>query len=225
LEGKAPVSSSTTARIPILDVARKDAPGVAEANSSARHPHLESEANLIARVCDGDTEALSLLFLRYARNVRVVGLRILKDRNEAEDLVQDVFLYIYRKGGLFDARKGSARSWIFQVAYTQACLRRRRLKVQGFYASGIADSSREIEPVAGSGADYDYTVEGLFGQNGWKRILDDLSEDQRETLRLHFFEGFTFAEIAERLGQSRSNIRNHYYRGLEKFRKHLNAVW
>jgi RNA polymerase sigma-70 factor (ECF subfamily) len=48
-----------------------------------------------------------------------------------------------------------------------------------------------------------------------------LSEEQRETLRLHFFEGFTFEEIAEKLGQSYSNVRNHHYRGLEKFRKYL----
>ena len=117
--------------------------------------------------------------------------------------------------------KGSARSWIIQVAYTQALLRRRELKGHGFYVSGITDRMLESEPVSSSGADYDHTVEGLFGRNGWKRIVDDLSEDQRETLRLHFFEGYTFAEIAEKLGQSYANVRNHHYRGLEKLRKHL----
>jgi len=48
-----------------------------------------------------------------------------------------------------------------------------------------------------------------------------LTEEQQETLRLHFFEGYTFAEIAVRLGQSYSNVRNHHYRGLEKLRKYL----
>jgi len=64
-------------------------------------------------------------------------------------------------------------------------------------------------------------VEGLFGQNGWRQAIEALSEEQRETLRLHFFEGYTFAEIADKLGQSYANIRNHHYRGLEKLRKHL----
>ncbi len=140
---------------------------------------------------------------------------------EAEDLVQEVFLYIHRKSGLFDGAKGSASSWIVQVAYTQALMRRRRLKSQGFYLSGITDKRDECDQANHEGADYDRTVEGLFGRDGWKRIVEDLTPDQRETLRLHFFEGYTFTEIAEKLGQSYANVRNHHYRGLEKLRKHL----
>ena len=170
----------------------------------------------------GDRDALSNLFRRYAVAIRSVGKRILRDIGEADDLVQEVFLYIHRKNALFDSSKGSARSWIIQVAYTQAFLRRRHLKAQGFYLSGIADKAVEgHQPEANGGADYDYTVEGLFGRNGWKRIVEDLTDDQRETLRLHFFEGHTFAEIAEKLGQSYANVRNHHYRGLEKLRKHV----
>ncbi len=48
-----------------------------------------------------------------------------------------------------------------------------------------------------------------------------LAQEQRETMRLHFFEGYNFAEIAEKLGQSYASIRHHHYRGLEKLRKHL----
>ncbi len=52
-------------------------------------------------------------------------------------------------------------------------------------------------------------------------LLDALTEDQRNTLRLHFFDGYTFAEIATKLDQSLGNIRNHYYRGLDKQRKQM----
>jgi RNA polymerase sigma-70 factor (ECF subfamily) len=85
----------------------------------------------------------------------------------------------------------------------------------------MTDKPFEIEPRTSSGADYDRTGEGLFGRNGWRGILGALTEEQRETLRLHFFEGYTFTEIAEKLGQSLANVRNHHYRGLEKLRKHL----
>ncbi len=122
---------------------------------------------------------------------------------------------------MFDSSRGSARSWIFQIAYTQAFIRRRQLNVIGFYASGIADTQQESIPQRYTGADYDQTVEALFGRNGWKQILNSLTPEQRETLRLHFFEGYTFAEIAEKLGQTYANIRNHHYRGLEKLRKYL----
>jgi RNA polymerase sigma-70 factor, ECF subfamily len=184
-------------------------------------PTEASDDLLLAEICRGDREALAVLFRRYARAVRNVGQRILRDKAEADDLVQEVFLYIHRKSALFDSSKGSAGSWIVQVAYTQALLRRRRLKSQGFYLSGITDKPVECDPDGDKGAHYDQTVEGLFGRNGWRRVLESLTEDQRETLRLHFFEGYTFEEIAEKLGQSYGNVRNHHYRGLEKVRKHL----
>jgi RNA polymerase sigma-70 factor, ECF subfamily len=198
-----------------------------EADESTVVPQLcggQSERDcqtLLERVAEGDPQGLSELFLRYARLVHSVGRRILRDGEEAEDLVQEVFLYIHRKSNLFDSAKSSARSWVFQIAYTQAFLRRRQLKARGFCASGIADRPVETDPRTGSGAEYDQTVEGLFGRNGWRKILDTLTQEQRETLTLHFFEGYTFEEIAEKLGQSYANIRNHHYRGLEKIRKHL----
>jgi len=180
-----------------------------------------ADEQLVARVGEGDREAISQLFARFAKAIRDVGRRILRDEGEADDLVQDVFLYIYRKANHFDRTKSSARSWIFQIAYTQAFLRRRQLKSHGLYASGITDNPREIGPRGNSGADYDQTVEGLFGRNGWRQIVESLTEEQRETLRLHFFEGYNFTEIAEKLGQSYANIRNHHYRGLEKVRRYL----
>jgi RNA polymerase sigma-70 factor, ECF subfamily len=191
-----------------------------EISSQADDP-LGTDEALITRVQIGDREALSVLFYRFAHSIRNIGQRILRDRAEADDLIQEVFLYIHRKSALFDSSKGSARSWIVQVAYTQAFLRRRRLKSQGFYMSAIADKSPEAELRPNSGAEYDQTVEGLFGRSGWRTVLETLTGEQRETMRLHFFEGYTFAEIAEKLGQSYANVRNHHYRGLEKLRKQL----
>jgi RNA polymerase sigma-70 factor (ECF subfamily) len=98
---------------------------------------VEDEA-LLCRMGQGDREACSCLFRRYSRPVRNVGRRILRDDAESDDLVQEVFLYLYKKWSLFDVSKGSARSWIFQVAYTHAFIRRRHLKSIGFYASDIA---------------------------------------------------------------------------------------
>ncbi len=217
------MSSSVTARFrfPTLPLSPEIA-GSSSVRQETSPPSAEfSDEALLSKVRTGDREALALLFRRYARPVRSVGQRILREKAEAEDLVQEVFLYIQRKSALFDSSKGSGGSWIVQVAYTQALLRRRRLKSQGFYLSGITDKPVECDHRGDKGAHYDQTVEGLFGRNGWRRVLESLTEDQRETLRLHFFEGHTFEEIAEKLGQSYGNVRNHHYRGLEKVRKHL----
>jgi len=214
------VSSSASARFLALPLSSRLEDNESQTISCQSVEGLD-DAILLARIQVDDPDALAILFRRYAQLVRNVGRRVLGDKTEADDLVQEVFLYIHRKSSLFDNLKGSASSWIVQISYTQALLRRRRLKSQGFYLSGITDRPRECEQVTNEGADYDYTVEGLFGRNGWKRIAEDLTEDQRETFRLHFFEGYTFTEIAEKLGQSYANIRNHHYRGLEKLRRHL----
>jgi len=213
------VSSPTTARISVLPLVDEGKQGLVSASRFV-DLEFESDASLITRLQEGDKDALSLLFRRYARFLHRVGQKILRDSGEADDLVQEVFLYIYRKSALFDGARGSARSWIFQVAYTHAFIQRRRLNSQG-HMSAITDSRHESASQTFSGADYDHTVEGLFGRKGWQQILESLTEDQRETLRLYFFEGHTFAEIAERLGQSFFNVRHHYYRGLEKLRKTL----
>jgi len=216
------VSSATTSRFHVLPLSRPKLSSGAVASANSGQPGEDADEDLITRVQTGDRDALSQLFRRRAGIVRSIGQRILRDKAEADDLVQEVFLYIHRKSGLFDSTKGSARSWIVQVAYTQAFLRRRHLKSHGFYLSGIADRPPETEFRPNSGAEYDQTVEGLFGKNGWRKILETLTGEQRETLRLYFFEGYTFGEIAQKLGQSYANVRHHHYRGLEKLRKHLN---
>jgi RNA polymerase sigma-70 factor (ECF subfamily) len=215
------VSSSFTARFASLVLPPETRADSSVLPGTPEHQTEITDEALLNKVREGDRDALSLLFRRYARLVRNVGRRIIRNNYEADDLVQEVFLYIHRKSALFDNSKGSARSWIIQVAYTQAFLRRRQLKSLGFYLSGITDRQAECHQWSDTGANYDQTVEGLFGRNGWKQIVEGLTEDQRETLRLHFFEGYTFTEIAEKLGQSFANVRNHHYRGLEKLRKHL----
>lgn len=213
------MSSLSTVRLPSIGVTDTSlGPRCAEPESLSQ---VGDEA-LISKHASGNPGALSELFKRYATLVRSVGKKILRSDYEADDLVQEVFLYLHRKSRLFDCAKGTGRSWIVQIAYTQAFLRRRALKAHGFYlpetASKQVDSGRA--PNAG-GHGYDLTLEGLFGRNGRKKIAKQLTEDQRQTLRLHFFEGLTFAEIAEKLGQSHRNIRNHHYRGLEKLRKYM----
>jgi RNA polymerase sigma-70 factor (ECF subfamily) len=61
----------------------------------------------------------------------------------------------------------------------------------------------------------------MFGEASFQKVFKELSLNQRETLRLHFFEGYTLAEIAGKLAQSQGNIKHHYFRGLERLRRQL----
>jgi RNA polymerase sigma-70 factor (ECF subfamily) len=175
---------------------------------------------LMTRVHADDPEALGRLFQRYARIVRGVATRILRDITEAEDLVQDLFLFIQRKAGIFDSSKSTAKSWIIQMAYHRAIERRRYLATRHYY--NRADIQDHAVRMAGKwNVEADYSAEVVFGRNGIKKVIETLSEGQRETIRLFFFDGLTISEIAKELGQPAGNVRHHYYRGLEKLRKQM----
>jgi len=179
-----------------------------------------SDEMLLGRLQSGDREALAILFRRFARIVRSVAYRILRDQSEADDLLQDVFLFILRKAALFDASQGSARSWIVQVTYHRAIDRRRYLVSRHFYSSlELGDSVLSSAELGAETAFIERSIEGVVGRARLKRIAESLSEHQRQTIQLYFFEGYTLEEIAAQIGQSLGNVRNHYYRGLEKIRQ------
>lgn len=196
---------------------------VSERNAGAviRIPEISDEL-LLEQICEGAKEALGVLFRRHARSVRNVAYRILRNEAEADDLVQEVFLFIFRKAALFDIARGAARSWIFRVAYHRAFDRRRYLTSRHFY------SIKELEDTAFRLADpreeplfHELSMEGIFGKELTAKFNDRLTADQRETIQLFFFEGYALKEIAELTGRSLVNVRNHYYRGLERLRKFL----
>jgi RNA polymerase sigma-70 factor (ECF subfamily) len=179
-----------------------------------------SDDVLIARIVSDDPEALGLLFRRYARLVWSIARRIVRNNEDADDLLQDVFLLVRKKASVFDSEKGAVRSLLVQMAYQRALSRRRDLSRRQFYSS-----EENVEDIATpkhqlSVPQYDQGLEAHIGRATLKRAFEDLSSEQRETVRLCFFEGYTLEEIAVYLGVSYGNVRHHYYRALAKLRKH-----
>jgi RNA polymerase sigma-70 factor (ECF subfamily) len=180
-----------------------------------------SDEALMAQICNGSREALAILFRRYSRLVRTVAMRILRDDSEADDLLQDVFLFVFRNRSIYDPARAAARSWIVQMTYHRAIDRRRYLNSRHFYNRLDLDGAAGILDPRSESREDDTPLAALVGNTTIQGLLDTLTEDQRNTLSLHFFEGYTFGEIAVKLDQSLGNIRNHYYRGLDKLRKQM----
>ena len=194
-------------------------PGQRSALASARE--LSDEA-LLTEVCEGSREGLALLFRRYAQLVRAVAYRVLRDAAEADDLVQDVFLLVHRLCGTFDSSKGSARFWILQMTYRRAISRRRYLTSRHFYTRvDLEDVEGDLTDPRIATTQIEESIDARNENASLQKVFDELSENQRQTLQLFFVEGYTFDEIAEKLGQSRGNIKNHYFRGLDRLRKHI----
>jgi RNA polymerase sigma-70 factor (ECF subfamily) len=206
----------------LLDEAQSPIDAPARPAASVIEISEVSDELLLEQVRDGAKEALAVLFRRHARSVRNVAYRILRNEAEADDLVQEVFLFIFRKAALFDVAGGAARSWIFRVAYHRAFDRRRYLTSRHFYLI------KELEDTAFRLADHreeplfhELSIEGIFGKELAARFNARLTSEQRETIQLFFFEGYALKEIAELTGRSLVNVRNHYYRGLERLRKYV----
>jgi RNA polymerase sigma-70 factor, ECF subfamily len=183
---------------------------------------VDSDETLLARICEGDREALGLLFRRYARIVRGVAYRVLRDTSEADDLLQDIFILIHRKSATFDASRGPARFWILQMTYHRAIARRRYLNSRHFYTRvDLDDVSKQVPDAGGDTSGSTDSGDRLLRSRGFQRTFESLSENQRQTLQLFFVEGYTLGEIAVKLHQTRGNVKNHYFRGLEKLRKQI----
>ena len=216
-------SSFPAARFPALPLGREK-----EAKADSLHKDVVpapsdelTDDALIAKICEDDQEALGLLFRRYCRLVWSVGQRILRNKEEADDLLQNVFLSVPRRATTFDPSKGTVRSFLVHITYQRAISHRRYLCCRQFYRSPEPEGETVDRILAGDGPGYDESLEAHFGREGWRTAFAELSEQQRETLHLHFFEGYSLEEIATKSGESFGNVRHYYYRGLEKLRRHL----
>lgn len=211
------------ARFPALPVRKGRAASELLDKDTVAATEEPSDEALLARMCTGDKEALGLLFRRYAQLVHSIGKRILHDSAEAEDFVQELFLHVFRKAHLYDSSKGPARGWIVQTSYYQALRRRVHLSTRPHYGSMEFDEMEASHMAAPSIAGYDRSGEGLFGRVRWRELIECLTPDQWETFRLHFYEGYTFAEISQMRNQTVASVVHHFYRGLDRLRKHIFA--
>jgi RNA polymerase sigma-70 factor (ECF subfamily) len=209
-----------------LDAGAQDdvAPGVQSDSANSETDTLSSASIqkcsvsddvLLERVGDGEREALSLLFRRHARAVRNVAYRILRNEADADDLVQEVFLFLFQKARLYDPEKSSAASWIIQMTYHRSIDRRRYLEVRHQY------DSQELHEERLPTTNGRVSIDEIAGRTLLSRLRHELSAEQRQTLELHFFEGYSFREIAGKTGQTIGNVRNHYYRGMERLRSYV----
>jgi len=211
------MSSSSPGRALTFPVtwARTETRGVAPAPFPEEH--LPSDEQLMVGVqADHDSRALELLFQRYCHLVLRIARSVVRDRGEAEDVVQDTFFYLYQKSRLFDPSKGSLKNWIAQIALHRALDRKSHLVRRGFY---VGTDIRSLDDTLMGETDLDREIGAKLNRSQLQKAFETLPQIQRLTLELFYFEGLDLREISERLRESHGNTRHHFYRGLERLRK------
>jgi len=178
-------------------------------------PHKAEDAaeRLLDQLRLGDHNGLSGLYDLYWRLVYSIAYRILKDSGEAEDMVQEVFLRVFKGAGTKVSGKGNVRRWIITIVYNCSLDRWRHLSLRKFYKCDPIDTVPDSE----TSVYMDYS-ELLAIKQRLSSALALLSAPQQQTLRLYFSEGYSLHEIADSMHDSFGNVRNHFYRGLAKLR-------
>jgi len=185
-------------------------------------PHMPSsqetsDAELMRRVAGGSESALAALHARFARPIFGLAAQAL-DRAAAEDIVQDVFLAVWRKAGLFDPERGTVRAWLLQIAHHRVLneLRRRsrqpELEPDGD-ARLIEIESRDPGP-----------AERVVVQRRRHLVaeaLDELPDTQREALGLAYFDDLTHQQVAAKLDLPLGTAKTRIRTGLQKMRSTL----
>ncbi len=162
-----------------------------------------SDAALVERVISGDEAALSTIYDRYSAMLFGVILRILRDKQMAEEVLQDLFLQLWRSAAQFDSTRGSLAAWLMVSGRNRAISRLR------------GRASREIlEEEEGLYADTfvsAHNIEEEVSRTELRRRLTEalhqLPEEQRQAVELAYFEGLTQTEIASRTGSPLGTVK------------------
>ena len=178
-------------------------------------PSQIADNDLLRAVARGDESALAAIYDRYRLILFGLILRILNDRQDAEDVLQEVFLQVWRRAGDFDEARGRAFTWLVTIARSRAL---DRLRAAGSRTRRAEEAAQEPADEVGDAA-----LDALNAEKSAmvRNALAELTEEQRKVLLLAYFEGLTQTEIAERLGDPLGTVKTRIRSGLIRLRELL----
>jgi len=171
-----------------------------------------TDAELIAGIRNRQRQAFDLFYDRYAQIIFNLCLRILKDETDAEDVVQEVFVQIWKEAERFDATRASVKTWLFTIARSRSLDRYRSRKTVQSRLQDHTDESLQQMP-----GKEDLQASSLM-QQYVSNALNQLSAEQRVVLELSYYEGLTQEEIAGRLGEPLGTVKSRIRSALIKLR-------
>lgn len=190
-------------------------------DQSGREQQPEDRA-LMQRVAAGDPDALRRLYERYSPLCFAICLRVLNDRDEAEQVLIDVFAEVWRTPQRYDPNRGAAAGYLAMMSRSRAidharANRRRPTRSLDAAAGAVPDGNEHSQPGARPIA-----AEQRAAVNA---ALARLAPVEREAVELAFYEGLTHSEIAARLSKPIGTVKTHIRQGLIRMRDALGGYW
>jgi RNA polymerase sigma-70 factor, ECF subfamily len=171
-------------------------------------------AYLIQRVAKQDREAFSQLYDRCSSLVFSLIMRMVKVRSDAEDLLQEVFVQVWRQAANYSPERGSPEAWIINIARSRAIdkIRSIRRMEKNFVLTDDPARAESSENLESSAAESETRV-------AMSSALANLPDAQRKVLELAYFDGLTQTEIAERLAEPLGTVKTRIRAGLQRLRE------
>lgn len=175
-------------------------------------------AAALARVAGGDRDALRIVYQDTSAKLFGVCLRILNDRGEAEDVLQDVYLTLWRKASSFDPARASPITWLVAIARNR-CIDRLRAAAPRRRVEPI-EAAEEVRDPAPAASDL---LEASQQSGRLRMCLEQLESRQSTAIRAAFLDGHTYEELAERMNVPLGTMKSWIRRGLLKLRDCLDT--
>jgi RNA polymerase sigma-70 factor (ECF subfamily) len=175
-------------------------------------PPTVDDASLVRRLRSGDREALGELYDRHASVALAVALRIVGEREQAEDLVHDAFVTVWQKIARFDASRGSLRAWLLTIVRNRGIDRLR--------AARPALELDEGDLPSGPNPTWEEAIRRLSATE-IRAAIDGLPAEQRNAIELAYFNGHTYREIAQITGVPQGTVNGRMRLALIKLREAL----
>jgi RNA polymerase sigma-70 factor (ECF subfamily) len=168
---------------------------------------------LMARVARGDQAAFGDLYDALAPLVHGLVLRVVRDPAQSEEVTQEVFLEVWQQARRFDADRGRARAWITVMAHRRAVDR-----VRAAQAATDRDLREGIKDFRESYDDVEHRVEVALESERVNRALESLTEVQKQAIRLAYYGGYTYGEVAQTLGLPLGTVKTRIRDGMIRLR-------
>ena len=187
-------------------------------------------SRLLARAGVGDRAAFATLYERTSPHLLAVVLRINRDRAQAEDILQEVYVNVWRAASSFDAAQSQPLTWLTSIARNRAIDSLRRLQTQPRMRAAPASEGRDSEDddVYDTVADESPGPLDLLSRAAEARSLaacmDQLSPSQRQSVALAFFQGLSHAEVATQMRQPLGTVKSWVRRSLATLKSCLDAA-
>ena len=188
-------------------------------------------SRLLARAGLGDRAAFATLYERTSSHLFAVVLRINRDRAQAEDILQEVYVNVWRAASSFDAAQSQPLTWLTSIARNRAIdsLRRQqtqpRMRVGAASADGVESEDDDVyETVADDAPGPLELLSRAADARSLAACMDQLSATQRQSLALAFFQGLSHGEVAAQMGQPLGTIKSWLRRSLVALKSCLDAA-